>query len=108
MTNTGGELSPRRRRALLRERRERGTKPTGGGVVRRRKRIERVLCRHTDSDAADAEWVITDHRASSEAAKVCPDVRRERRRCQTAIPEFAEVIKVGKHRQVLVANIAVE
>src|SRR6266403_6082794 len=80
ITNTGSELRSRRSRTLLRERRERGTKPTVGGVVRSRKRIERVLCRHTDADAADAEWVRTDHRASREATKVRKDVRGERRR----------------------------
>src|SRR6266404_3166906 len=108
ITNAGGELRPRRRRTLLRERRERGTKPTVGGVVRGCKRVERVLCRHTDTDTADTECVAPNGRASREATKVRPDVRRERRRRQTTIPNLADIFEVSKYGQVFVANIAVE
>src|SRR5947207_15432031 len=57
ITNTGSELGSRRSRTLLRERRERGTKPAIGGVVRLCKRIERVLGRHTHAATTDTEWV---------------------------------------------------
>src|SRR4029077_412668 len=114
ITNTGGELCPRRSRTLLRERRERGTKPTVGGVVRRCKRIERVLCRHTDSDAADTERVRAEYlrtrstRSSGSSAQIRPDVRGERCRRQTAVPKLPEIFKVGKYGQIFVADIAVE
>src|SRR6266446_7684401 len=84
ITNTGGELRPRRSRTLLRERRERGTKPTVGGVVRLCKRIERVLCRHAEAAAADTEWVraiSTEYSVLGIAPpQVSPDIRDKWRR----------------------------
>ena len=71
--------------------------PPGEGVITHRERVERVLRRDADSRRADTEWLIN----------VGPDVRREWRRRQTAIPELAEIFEVREYGQVFVADIAV-
>src|SRR5437764_3926494 len=108
ITNTGGELRPRRSRALLREPWEGRAESAIGGVVGSRERIERVLGRNTDTGAADSEWVRTESGASGKATEVRPDIRHERRRRQAAIPKLPEIFKVGNNGQIFVAKIAIE
>src|SRR5215813_9629655 len=42
------------------------------------------------------------------SAGIRPDIRHNRCRRQTTIPELAEIFEVGKYGQIFVANIAVE
>jgi len=93
---------------LLREPSEGRTGIRHSSVIRSRKRIERVLRWDTDADAADTEWVGTDDVHSRKTTKVRHTSGLNGVGAKAAIPKWRKVLKVSKHGQVFVANIAVE
>jgi len=95
---------------------EAGIESTIRGVITNCERVKRVLSRDTDARGADTERVSPSraqrightNQALSDTAGVSPNVRRERRRRQTAISELPEIFKVGKNSQVFIAKIAIK
>src|SRR6266404_4981136 len=85
-------------------------------VVANRERVKCVLRGHTHTGGTNARGVLPGraervgprNEVRRETTGIGPDVRREWRWRQTAVPELTEIQEVREHGQVFVADISIE